>query len=110
MRNADSSTVVANEILFVPNRNPLAEAWTGRRFGIYGAMKILGMQTALTNDKFKTVFQQTLFSGIKYLYAQPVTSDVTGTLKELLAPIQSYIDNTKRNNSKIELRDPNAMV
>jgi len=110
VRNADSSTLVANEILFVPNRNPLAEAWTGRRFGIYGAMKILGMQTALTNDKFKTVFQQTLFSGIKYLYAQPVTSDVTGTLKELLAPIQSYIDNTKRNNSKIELRDPNAMV
>ncbi len=110
VRNADSSTVTANEILFVQNRNPLAEAWTGRRFGQYGAIKILGMHTALTNDKFKTVFQQTLFSGIKYLYAQPVTSDVTGTLKELLAPIQSYVDNTKRNNSKIELRDPNAMI
>jgi Xaa-Pro aminopeptidase len=106
----DSTTVMANEILFVQNRNPLAEAWTGRRYGIVGAMKILGIQTALVNDKFKTSFQQILFSGIKYLYSQPVTSDITGTLKELLAPIQSYIDNTKRNNSKIELRDPNAMV
>lgn len=106
----DSTTVTANEILFVQNRNPLAEAWTGRRYGTIGAMKILGIQTALTNDKFKLTFQQTLFSGIKYLYAQPVTTDVTGTLKELLAPIQSYVDNAKRYNSKIEMRDPNAMI
>ena len=110
VKSADSATVTANEILFVQNRNPLAEAWTGRRYGTIGAMKILGIQTALTNDKFKLTFQQTLFSGIKYLYAQPVTTDVTGTLKELLAPIQSYVDNTKRNNSKIEMRDPNAMI
>ena len=106
----DSTTVTANEILFVQNRNPLAEAWTGRRYGTVGAMKLLGVQTALINDKFKTSFQQILFSGIKYLYAQPVTSDVTGSLKELLAPIQSYVDNAKRYNSKIEMRDPNAMI
>lgn len=110
VRNADSSTVMTHEILFVQNRNPLAEAWTGRRFGTYGAMKILGIHTALTNDKFKMTFQQALFSGIKYLYAQPVTSDVTGTLKDLLAPIQSYVDNAKRFNTKIEMRDPNAMI
>jgi len=106
----DSTTVTANEILFVESRNPLAEAWTGRRLGTYGGMKILGVQAALTNDKFKSTFQQTLFSKIKYLYVQPITSDVAGKLKELLAPIQSYVDNAKRYNSKIEMRDPNAMV
>jgi Xaa-Pro aminopeptidase len=110
VKGNDSVTVTANEILCVQNRNPLAEAWTGRRYGTNGAIKILGVQTAVTNDKFKTVFQQTLFSGIQYLYAQPVTSDVTGALKDLLVPIQSFVDNAKRYNSMIEMRDPNAMI
>ncbi len=106
----DSTTQTTNEILFVQARNPQAETWTGRRYGTEGAMKLLGMQTALTNDKFKTTFSQVMFSGIKYLYAQPVTSDVEGALKELLAPIDNWIDNVKRRNSKVELRDPNAMI
>ncbi|MFA6456238.1 MAG: aminopeptidase P N-terminal domain-containing protein [Bacteroidota bacterium] len=106
----DSTTVTTNEALFLQARDPQAEAWTGRRYGTEGAMKLLGIQTALPNDKFKSVFQQTLFSRIKYLYAQSVTSDVNGPLRELLAPLLSYIDNAKRYNSKIELRDPNAMV
>ncbi len=106
----DTTTVTANEVLFVQPKNPMAEAWTGRRYGTEGGMKLIGVQLAVPNDKFKSVFQQTLFSGIKYLYAQSITSDVSGPLKELLAPVQSYIDNGKRYNSKIELRDPNAMV
>ena len=106
----DSTTITTNEVLFVQARNPQAEAWTGRRYGTEGAMKIIGIQSSLPNDKFKSVFQQTLFSGIKYLYAQSVTSDVTGQLRELLSPIVSYVDNAKRYNSKIELRDPNAIV
>jgi Xaa-Pro aminopeptidase len=106
----DSTTVTANEILFVQAPNQMAEAWTGRRYGTDGAITILGFQTAQPNDKFKNGFQQTLFSGIKYLYAQPVTSDVTGQMRELLSPMVSYADNVKRNNSKIELRDPNAMI
>jgi len=110
VRMNDSTTQTVNEILFVQNRDPHAEAWTGRRYGTVGAMKLLGMQAALTNDKFKSLFQRLLFSGISYLYAQPITSDVTGTLFELLSPIQSFVDNVKRRNSKIELRDPNAMV
>lgn len=106
----DSTTVTANEILFVQSKNPLAEAWTGRRYGTEGGMKLIGVQLAVNNDKFKQVFQQMLFSGIKYLYVQSITSDVSGGLKELLAPVSSYIDNAKRFNSKVELRDPNAMV
>lgn len=106
----DSTTVTANELLFVQNRNAMAEAWTGRRFGPEGAMQFTGIGMAVTNDKFKQYFNQLLYSGIKYLYAQPVTSDVTGQLKDLISPIQNFVDNAKRYNFKTELRDPNAMI
>lgn len=106
----DSVSVTANEILFVQGRNAMMESWTGRRFGAEGAMHLLGFQAAMTNDKFKQSFQHLLSSGIDYLYAQPVTSDVTGSLRDLLSPVQSFTDNVKRYNSKIELRDPNALV
>ncbi len=106
----DSTTQTTNEVLFIQEKNPLAETWTGRRYGTEGAIKLIGMQSALTNDKFKGTFSTVMFSGIKYLYAQPVTSDVTGGIRELLAPVQSWIDNVKVRNSKVELRDPNAMV
>ncbi len=110
IKTNDSTTVTVKEILFVQERNPLAEAWNGRRFGTDGAIALLGLQAAQTNDKFRAVFSQLLFSGIKYLYAQPVTSDVDGTIRELLSPVQNFVDNVKVRNSKVELRDPNAMV
>ncbi len=106
----DTTTVTTKEVLFVPAKNPEAEAWTGRRYGTDGAMSLLGVQTALNNDKFRQVFNTMLFSGITVLYAQSVTSDVSGQIRELLAPLTSYIDGQKRRNSKVELRDPNAMV
>lgn len=106
----NDTTTRVNEVLFVQSRNPQAETWTGRRYGPEGAVKLIGMEHAMTNDKFKQTFSSVMFSGIKYLYAQPMTSDVGGTLKELLSPLQNWIDNVKRNNSKVELRDPNAMV
>lgn len=105
----DSLTITANEVLFVQPRNAMMESWTGRRYGPEGAMHLLGLQAATTNDNFKQSFRQ-IVSGIDYLYAQPITSDVTGPLCDLLAPLQSFTDNSKQNNSKIELRDPNAMV
>lgn len=106
----DSTTQTVNEVLFVQEKNALSEAWTGRRYGTEGAKKLIGMQAALTNDKFRTTFSQMLFGGIKYLYAQPITSHVNGTLRELLSPISNWIDNAIRRNSKLELRDPNAIV
>jgi Xaa-Pro aminopeptidase len=106
----DTTNVTVNEVLFVEAKDPQSEAWTGRRYGVDGAMQILGFQKSLQNDQFKTTFQRLLYSGIKVLYAQSITSDVTGELKDLLAPLSSYVDNAKRYNSKIELRDPNAMI
>jgi len=110
VKAADSTMQTVNEILFVQPRDPLRETWNGRRYGEEGAVKLLGMQHSMTNDNFKRMFSSMMFSGIKYLYAQPITSDVEGELKELLTPLQNWIDNVKRRNSKVELRDPNAIV
>lgn len=106
----DSTSQIVNEALFVQEKNPLAETWTGRRYGTVGATKLIGMQFALTNDKFKSAFSATMFSGIKYLYAPSITSDVSGEIRNLLSPLQNWIDNVKVRNSKVELRDPSAMV
>ena len=107
---ADSTTKTVHEILFVQERNPQQETWTGRRFGPEGAMNIVGIEYAQTNDGFKKIFSSALFSKIKFLYAQPITSDINGELKELLMPLQNYIDNAAQWNSKIEVRDPSAML
>jgi Xaa-Pro aminopeptidase len=45
-------TIVTNELIFVQNRNPLQESWTGKRFGKEGVIKQLGFKYALLNDDF----------------------------------------------------------
>ena len=110
IRGIDSTLQTVNEVLFVQEKNPQAESWTGRRYGSTGAIKLIGMQAALTNDKFKTTFSSLMFSGIKYLYAPSITTDISGEIRELLTPLQNWIDNVNVRNSKLELRDPSAMI
>lgn len=45
-------TIICNEILFVQDRNPRQEVWTGRILGEEGAKKKLGFQFVLTNKEF----------------------------------------------------------
>lgn len=45
-------TIVTNELIFVQNRNPLQESWTGKLLGKEGVMKQLGFKYALLNDEF----------------------------------------------------------
>ena len=42
-----------NEIIFVQKKNALAEQWTGRRLGIEGARKKLGIKYAYNGEDFK---------------------------------------------------------
>ncbi len=48
------------EILFIPPRDPAAEVWTGRRFGIERAEGQLGLQMALDNTKFEEIARRVL--------------------------------------------------
>lgn len=45
-------TIISNEILFVKERNPRQEVWTGRLQGEEGAKNNLGFQFVLTNKEF----------------------------------------------------------
>lgn len=108
---AGDSTISVKEILFVQSRNPMMESWTGRRYGTEEAVKLLGMEYALTNDMFKKIFSQTLFfSQPVYLYAPPITSDCTGEIREIVSPIQNFFDNAAAHQSAIEFRDVNPLV
>ncbi|MEQ9397531.1 MAG: aminopeptidase P N-terminal domain-containing protein [Longimicrobiales bacterium] len=48
------------EILFIPPRDPAAEVWTGRRFGVERAEGQLGVQMALENSRFDEVARAVL--------------------------------------------------
>lgn len=42
-------------IMFVRPRNPIMETWTGKRYGIKGAMHVFGADTAYVTDKFEEI-------------------------------------------------------
>jgi Xaa-Pro aminopeptidase len=42
-----------NELFFVQKKNPLAEQWTGRRLGIEGVAKNLGIKSVYNGEDFK---------------------------------------------------------
>ncbi|HEY4611984.1 MAG TPA: aminopeptidase P N-terminal domain-containing protein, partial [Bacteroidota bacterium] len=57
VRSMDDSTkmVTVEELLFVQSRDPQSETWEGRRYGPAGAMKLRGIEYAVTNDKFESM-------------------------------------------------------
>lgn len=48
------------EILFIPPRDPSAEVWTGRRFGVERAESQLGVAKAVENSRFDEVIRRVL--------------------------------------------------
>jgi len=54
-------------ILFVRQRNELAETWTGRRYGVKGAMDVFNADTAYVIDDFESMLPQ-LLRGHKTVY------------------------------------------
>lgn len=110
VRSIEDSTknVTVREILFVQPRNPLSEKWTGRRYGAHGAMKLRGIEYAVTNDKFKTMLSSLVWStGANVLYVPTLRSDLSGGIAELLQPLKSMLD---QYGGYMEIRDPLALV
>lgn len=66
--------VTAVEFIFVQDRNPLAETWTGMRLGTTGAMKVYGFDTAFVNKKFGDFPVD--FSSFKTIYHSRLYNDV----------------------------------
>lgn len=55
-------------ILFVRPRNPAAESWTGKRYGVHGAIHVFGADTAFTIDKFEEMLPRYLRRKDKVYY------------------------------------------
>ena len=66
--------IVANEMIFVQQRNPSAESWTGRRLGAVGVKLQLGIQSALESNQFADFDID--FSKFKKVYHLPLFTDV----------------------------------
>ncbi len=45
------------EVLLVPPRNPEMEVWLGRRFGPQRAETVLGVEKAVTNERFENIIE-----------------------------------------------------
>jgi Xaa-Pro aminopeptidase len=45
-------SITTNELIFIQNRNPLQESWTGKRFGIEGVQNQLGFKYPMLNSQF----------------------------------------------------------
>src|ERR1700733_6324063 len=65
---SDGRTV--HEILFVRNRNPMQETWTGRRLGTQSAISVLKPEAAMSIDSLKTIMKSTLPNTATLLYYQ----------------------------------------
>jgi len=113
VRNPSDSTktLTVREILFVQARNAISEKWEGRRYGPEGAMKLRGLEHAVTNDKFKTMLPAMFWGGGgKFLYVPPFRADLAGEIAELLQPLKSSIDQMQQWHAPIETRDPTPLV
>jgi Xaa-Pro aminopeptidase len=58
IRLSDGRTV--HEILFVRNRNPMQETWTGRRLGPQGAISVLKPEAAMSIDSLSSIMKAEL--------------------------------------------------
>jgi len=112
LRNEQDSSKVdtVREILFVQPRDARSESWTGRRFGPEGALTLLGVQKAYTNQMLKKMLPSVVWSGgIRSIYVSAFP-EAGGEMKEMLQPVQEYLDRLKSSNSTVEVCDPAPIV
>ena len=111
VRSMDDSTkmVTVEELLFVQSRDPQSETWEGRRYGPAGAMKLRGIEYAVTNDKFESMLGAVFSfqSRPRLLYVPTMRADLTGEIAELVQPLKRTME---RMSVADALRDPTPMV
>jgi Xaa-Pro aminopeptidase len=112
LRNEQDSSRVdtVHEILFVQPRDVRSESWTGRRFGPEGAMTLLGVQRAFTNQNFRKMFPS-IFPAerIKSVFVAAIP-ETGGEMAELLQPVRDYVDRFRTGNPAVEICDPAPML
>lgn len=104
-----SKMITVREILFVQPRDVAREQWDGRRYGAEGAMKLRGVEYAMTNDRFQATLPGLMFrGGARIVYVPTMKSDLTGGIADLLRPLKNMMEG--RMGANIEFRDPTSQV
>lgn len=100
---SDATGATYNEKLYVQERNPRAEQWTGRRLGVEGAKEQLGFEQAYTGEAFlNSGIDFTSFDGVLYFDFKDDYRD-TRQNADLYDLIQSFKSQIKLvNNYTIE--------
>ncbi len=96
-----------NEIMFVRERNPMQEQWTGRRLGVEGVRSKLGFQQVYNSGEFKN-FPLDL-SKMQILYETPVNAG-EGMLNNLVSQFRAKaglkdIENKNLNNAYLTIKN-----
>lgn len=110
----DFSGNVTDELLFVPERNPGVEAWTGRRLGVDGAITHLGFQYPMVNKNFAEY--DISFSSFDKVYHMPFNEDIkdqkdnTGDLYSLISHFKAKTGYEKKNKDNSALKEMMASL
>lgn len=97
--------IAYNEMLYVQEKNPQAEQWTGKRLGIEGAKNQLGFRMAFNGSKFNesgvdyTKFEKVLFNNFNNDYR-----DSKRNQSDLYSLIEQF--KNQANYDENSLRDP----
>lgn len=70
----DGETV--RELLMVPPRDPQREIWEGRRYGAERAAEVLGIEKAVSNERFEEVMNDLLQDGRRRFFHLPLPEGV----------------------------------
>ena len=99
-----------HEILFVQPRDTRIEQWTGRRFGAEGAVRLIGVQAAMTDDKFATFYRLLVpdTASPRLFVASLPEENESGP--DLLKPLREDIGRMKSRIPAVEMGDPNPII
>ena len=103
--------IKTQEILLVQKRVKSKEQWTGRTFGVGGALNILGMDYSMTTDQFPSIFLRALESeGLKILFYKALADDANASMKNLLSPVSSYLAEIDSRHVRKTIIDPRPLL
>lgn len=105
---------VTDEIIFVPEKNPAAEVWTGRRLGVKGVKDTLGIGMVLENKSFADFkFSFSKYDKVYYMSFKDDWKDVkdnSGQLHSLIGHFKSKIDYASSNKDNTSLKEMMAAL
>ena len=99
-----------DEILFLQKRDAGDEVWTGKRQGTEGALKFLGINTALTGEEFSSF--ETEFESFDKILITELPEDVKNLDQkdDLYNLINSFKLKTEKTSTKIDNQDLKYMM